>query len=280
MRAVILGLFAVSCSMQSNDRVKEIASVELKEASALEKVQGSDLLWAIEDAGNSNTIYGIGTEGKIKAEIIVNSENTDWESLASDSEGNLYIGDFGNNENDRQDLAIYKIDKAGLKAGNAKVSSTVNFYYPEQKEFPPHKTNRIFDCEGFIEYNGNFFLFTKNRSSKSEGSFNIYKVPNKAGKHAAVLIGTLSTCSEKSCQVTGADISDDGKTIALLTADKVYLVTGFTAEDFNNAKVEPLDLGHSSQKEGICFKNNNTLLIVDEKAKAGGGKIYEVKLTD
>jgi hypothetical protein len=94
------------------------------------------------------------------------------------------------------------------------------------------------------------------------------------------LVGTLSTCTGKTCQITGADISDDGKTIALLTADKVYLVTGFTAENFDSARIEPLDLGHNSQKEGICFKDNDTLLIVDEKTKKDGGKIYEAGIPD
>jgi hypothetical protein len=28
-----------------------------------------------------------------------------------DKDGNLYVGDFGNNDNERKDLCIYKIDK-------------------------------------------------------------------------------------------------------------------------------------------------------------------------
>jgi hypothetical protein len=96
MRSIlIIAVFAASCSLQKGDRVQEIASVELKEASALEKIQGSDLLWTIEDAGNKNSVYGIDRDGRVKAEITVNRDNKDWESLASDKAGNLYIGNFG-----------------------------------------------------------------------------------------------------------------------------------------------------------------------------------------
>jgi hypothetical protein len=36
--------------------------------------------------------------------------NIDWEDT-KDKNGNLYVGDFGNNDNERKDLCIYKIDK-------------------------------------------------------------------------------------------------------------------------------------------------------------------------
>lgn len=36
-------------------------------------------------------------------------ENNDWEDIAKDKNGFTYIGDFGNNDNDRKNLAIYKV---------------------------------------------------------------------------------------------------------------------------------------------------------------------------
>jgi sugar lactone lactonase YvrE len=40
--------------------------------------------------------------------------NIDWEDITKDKDGNLYVGDFGNNDNERKDLCIYKIDKKSL----------------------------------------------------------------------------------------------------------------------------------------------------------------------
>jgi hypothetical protein len=50
-----------------------------------------------------------------------------------DKEGNLYIGDFGNNENKREDLCIYKIAKDSLLKNTTKASYKVSFD-PEQKK--------------------------------------------------------------------------------------------------------------------------------------------------
>jgi hypothetical protein len=39
-----------------------------------------------------------------------------------------------------------------------------------------------------------------------------------------------------------------------------------------------IELNHISQKESICFKNNNTVLVADEQDKKTGGVVYEIKL--
>ena len=41
---------------------------------------------------------------------------------------------------------------------------------------------------------------------------------------------------------------------------------------------EMISLGHHSQKESICFKNNETLYIADEQNGVEGGNLYEFTL--
>lgn len=271
----LIPLFIASCS-GTETQLKEVGNLSLKEISGLAYSNGS--LWALEDSGNKNSIYKLSATGKIEEEIFVaNAKNNDWEELTSDKEGNLYIGDFGNNDNERKDLAIYKINAGNL----GKVSAVISFYYPEQKEFPPKKSNLIFDAEAFFEHEGNFYIFTKNRAKGFNGNFQIYKVPNRQGNHTAQLLGTLQTCDNfRKCAITGADISPDGTKAILLSGDKVWLLTNFGQDNFSKGSLQMLELGHWSQKEGIAFKDDNTLTIADEKAKKEGGKLYEVKLSE
>lgn len=277
--ASLSAIFFISCS--GNSQLTEIATTDLKEISGLEYLSQSKTLWALEDSGNRNKIYRIGEDGKSKDEIVItNIANRDWEELTSDAEGNLYIGDFGNNDNDRKDLAIYKIDKSSLNGKTAEATSKIAFYYPDQTEFPPKKSNRIYDCEAFFEHKGNFYLFTKNRSAKFDGKFNIYKIPNKQGNHKAELLGSLSTCDVyKKCAVTAADISPDGTKAALLTGGNVFVITNFKNGNFANGTMTRYDLGHVSQKEGLTFTDDDTLLIADEREKKTGGRLYKVTLS-
>ncbi|TRW25140.1 hypothetical protein FMM05_07480 [Flavobacterium zepuense] len=269
-------ILLLSCSSSEPTKLKEIASLSLKEVSGMEYINGE--LWALEDSGNDNKIYKIADDGSVAKEVtITNATNTDWEDMAADKEGNIYIGDFGNNNNDRKDLAIYK-----LAAGNlGTAADKITFYYSEQKAFPPKKSEWIYDVESFFVQNGNFYLFTKNRSKGFDGTVSVYRVPNKAGNHAAKLLGTIKTCGDyHTCALTSADISPDGTKVVLLSGDKIWLLTNFGTDNFAGCDMKQLNLNHYSQKEAICFKDNDNLYIADEKDGKEGKKLYSIKLSE
>ncbi|RYZ83321.1 MAG: hypothetical protein EOP04_20195, partial [Proteobacteria bacterium] len=121
----IFGIF-LSCTGNSQDIPTLTKKIKLKEASAIEIAPNSSLSWVIEDSGNKNIVYGLNLEGKIAHEITVsNAKNIDWEDLTSDENGNLYVGDFGNNDNTRKDLCIYKIEASSLKNDTAITLATL-----------------------------------------------------------------------------------------------------------------------------------------------------------
>lgn len=278
-RIIALPVLALMACSSGGDKLKVLGTLPVDEVSGIEYTDGK--LWTLEDHGNKNKIYRIAPDGTLQQQLTLKGvKNNDWEEITSDRQGNLYIGDFGNNDNDRKDLAIYKVDKNQLEGHEAEVSVITSFYYPEQKEFPPKKSERFFDVEAFFKHGGNFYLFTKNRSSRFNGDLFVYKVPNAPGYHEAKRIGVLNTCGMyKKCAVTAADISPDGKSAVLLAGDRLWLLTGFGTDDFGNAQMQEYLLDHHTQKEGICFKDTDTLLITDEKNKRGGGNLYEVKLS-
>ncbi|MBW4361584.1 esterase-like activity of phytase family protein [Flavobacterium taihuense] len=254
---------------------------KLKEVSGIVFTEKGNLFWTLEDSGNANKIYGLNANnGDVeKAITIENTLNIDWEDITKDAAGNLYIGDFGNNDNVRKDLCIYKINKNSLNQENAIPAYKISFSYPEQKEFPPKKTKLFFDVEGFFEIKNNFYLFTKNRSKGFDGTVLVYKVPNKGGFHQAVLMGKLKTCDNYNhCALTSATISPDASKVVLLTHDKIVILENFKGDNFLKGTQTAFKLDHFSQKEAICFKNNETLIIADEKTNKIGGNVYQVNL--
>lgn len=271
--------FLLLMSCQNFGQLKMLADLpkDLKEVSGTEIVPKSDLIWMINDGGNKPELYGLDEKGKIQKEIYIKAKNHDWEDLTSDEKGTIYIGDFGNNLNRRKNLSIIIVEHNELDEKNAEVDE-IEFEYPNQHKFPPKKKNRFFDTESFFYFKGSLYLFTKSRVKYKYGKTTLYKIPAKEGKYTAEIVGEYENCNDLECWITSADISADGKKVALLSQKNVLIFTDFKGDNFLSGKVQKIELTHRSQKEGICFKDNNSLLITDEKAHGEGGNLYELKL--
>lgn len=273
-----------ACSSKSQEhQLKEVFSLYKKhtEISGMIYQEPTQQLWMLQDKGNPPELYVYSVDGTFKHSVFVNDQkNTDWEDLSQDGFGNIYIGNFGNNENKRKDLRILKIDASQLRLKTVDVVQETTFYYEDQTDFPPKKSNLWYDCEAFVTTTDAFYLFTKNRGKGFDGSFFVYKIPNKAGNFKAQKIAVLKTCENfKSCAITGAAMNKNGNQIALLTHDKVLLIPFENDASFNQENITIKELGHYSQKEAITFKNNQELFVADEKEKGkDGGKVFALQL--
>ena len=285
VRSLTTAIAASTCFLacsQGNKKVLDAIELpkELKEVSGITYVKGNDILYAIEDSGNENTIYGLNAKAELVEEITIEGiENKDWEDITSDADGNLYIGDFGNNENARKDLVIYKVKAKDIQNKKVTAVEAIRFIYPEQTAFPPKKSGLFYDVEAFMLYNNNFYLFTKNRSKNFDGTTLLYCVPNVPGNHQAKLLGSFVTGPDYNHDaITGAALSPDKTKMALLSHSYVWVFKNFASDDFFNGEVTKMDLQHYSQKEAITFKDDATILIADEKTKKVGGKLYQYKI--
>lgn len=260
--------------------LKFLASLpyDLEEASGIELVKGSELLWMHNDSGNKPFIYGVDTYGYIQREVAVKAKNKDWEDVTSDDEGNLYIGDFGNNQNDRKDLVILKIKKEALFFDDEVVVEKIKFKYPDQYDFPPKKKLRFFNAESFFYSKGFLYVFTKSGVKNEYGKTKMYRIPTEKGKYEATFISEFNAGNHADYKITSASISPDQSKVALLTHNKILLFYNFISDDFLNGSFIEINLKHTSQKEAIAFKDNSTVWITDEKDGITGGNLYEFKL--
>lgn len=287
----LLSILMLSCHSDYGNLVLKAKLPKLmEEVSGIYYDARRDAFWMLNDSGNTSSVFLINSKGKIIRELKIDAKNTDWEDITMDAEGNLYIGDFGNNANNRRDLNIIKVAKPFLESTTAVPMEKIYFEFPEQKKFPPKKKERYYDVEGFFEWNDNFYIFTKSRVKNEIGRTFLYKVNNvqdykpakKYGVFKARLISDFTTCPEKGCWITGADISRDGKKMVLVNHRSAWIFTNFKGDNFFSGDAKEYPFLHDSQKESITFKNNRTLYVADEdESGTGSGRnLYLLKIEE
>jgi hypothetical protein len=220
-------------------------------------------------------LYGFNKSGKIKYEIkLDNAQNEDWESITQNDK-HIFVGDFGNNNGNRKNLCIYKIDKKDISdKGEQKVDvKEIEFKYADQDRFSYLDKTTPYDCEAMVAFNDKLYLFSKNWR---DGTTWQYEVPTKKGEYE---ISPTDTFNVK-CLVTGADISPDNKTLALVGYENyrsfIWLFSDFPGDRFFEGKSQHIKLEgiDGAQTEGICFLSNDSILVSCEKTQSHYQQVF------
>ena len=226
-------------------------------------------IWTHNDSGGKPILYQIDTNGVILKKIIVSGiKNTDWEDLANDYQGNIYIADIGNNLNKRKDLKILKIPHPDSVKTDRIKPEIIRFSYENQRTFPPKDSKLNFDAEALIAYKDSIFIFTKNRTKPYSRYTYIYAIPNKAGKHIAVLKDSiyLAHTHKFHSWITSATRNPKKDLVILLSHKKAWLIKSFRNKN-NRVLIKSRISGIYSQKEAIAFDLEENIWISNEKYK-------------
>lgn len=192
----------------------------IREASGLvESRQYPGVLWTLCDSQNDAAIYAIDDRGRLIREFAVTPAlNVDWESLAIDNQGYLYIGDVGNNAIPggfprRRIFSVREPDPRRLD-GPAFVRVERTYDY-----IPPRPG---FDVEGMFVKDAKLYLIEKSRT----GNAAIYDL-ELASKHDPSRPLPIHKVAELAAmpQITGADLSADEGRLAVSSYDYVASYT-------------------------------------------------------
>ena len=238
-------------------------------------------IWSHNDSGNENRIYSIDLSGNLLKTITVsNATNVDWEELALDDMKRLYICDVGNNNNDRQNLVIYRIPDPETITGNTVTAEAIRFTYEDQTGFPPPASLRHYDMEAVVWHNDSLFMFTKDRSSPLSGYTRMYKVPALPGNHVAKYAGSFYLGDNVALvRVTAADIDHINGRLVLLTSLRLVVFSEYTGSRFFEGKVAYYPFTTiPGQVEAVIFAGGNDLYITSEGAGSTPGWLFKTTL--
>ena len=260
---------------------KKIFTIDAKltEISGIE-YDKKNRLWGINDGGNGAFIHQISKSGEVTRSIeITNAKNLDWEDMTQDDFGHFFIGDFGNNDNDRKWLTIYKIENPIDIKTDKTSAEIIKFTNPDVID-SNSTDNQHYDLEAFVYFNNKLYLFSKNRSTPFNGKTMLYRIGDHAANYQAEYVDSFTTCTslKELCWITSAALSPDRTKLVLLDSERLWLFENWHADDFFSGAAYQIDLGIVTQKESVTFADNNTIIFTDEEFFGMGRNAYSIKL--
>ncbi len=253
---------------------------DLREISGLTRSSGR--WWGHADSGANPEFFNLKPEnGQVLQKIsLQNAHNRDWEDIAADSL-HLYLGDFGNNSNNRTNLGLYRVPLSKIGTSNSESVAEgdwqfVSFAYADQTDFSAQpEDSSVYDCEAAIFFRGKIHLFTKSRKTYRTAHYVVNEMTGKAEKLEEFNSDGL---------ITGASLSPDGKLVALLGYDLrsfipkvfVWLLWDWQMDGgdllFSGNK-RRIELGTAlavGQSEGIGFADNRRGYLCNERTEFNG----------
>ncbi|MUV14141.1 hypothetical protein [Noviluteimonas gilva] len=202
-----------------------------------------DTLWLLQDGGNGAMLHAISRRGSRIASVrVAGVRNTDWEDLdAFQWQGRhwLLIADTGDNGGLRRTMQLHVVPEPDplVDGGALSPAWSIAFRWPDGPR----------DCEAVAvdAKAGEVLLISKKRKPAQ-----LFSVPLRRARGVVIArrIGTLAEAPAEAGsdgsdarrvalgrQVTGADLSPDGLTLAVLTYDRLLLYKRAAGEPWSTA---------------------------------------------
>jgi hypothetical protein len=254
----------------------KLNSEMIPESSGLAKSRvHDDVFWTHNDSGDSARLFAFDSKGHLikpprtisyKGIAVLGALNVDWEDIASDDKGSLFIGDIGNNKRNKKLFIIYKINEPSPSEDIAViVEQTINIYYPGEEESSLGLEH--INAEAMFWAKNHLLIITKAGRSRYSRLYAL-SLENLVNENPLTLISSFDFKG----MVTGADASADGSRVAVLTYNGIWL---FSMEEnslnFFTGDIRWLPI-RAGQCEAICF-DGNSLVISNEQ-----GRIYKIQI--
>lgn len=254
----------------ASDEIRPFANVTYKKLNEISGIIKSkkypNIYYSHNDSGDKPTIYAFDITKKLNKKNIIKidikgADAIDWEDIAYYGDS-ILIGDFGNNENKRKDLCIYMMNEPNpYKDEKAKVVKKIDIEFEDQKKFPPK--NRRFDIEAMFSDGKSIYILTKHRDDTMTNLYKLKTIDKKVN-----ILEKISTFDAKE-KVTGADISQDGKKVLMLTYKGIWVFENFYGEDIFSGKNRYIKL-KKAQYEAIAFDGNDIVFTTEQ------GEVFKI----
>jgi hypothetical protein len=219
----------------------------------------------------------------------------DWEDVAADPKGRIYILDGGDNPPcKRTDKTIMRFAEPKIGVEDKPLSlrvkpELVRFDYPDgaKPDLPASKNADRYDAECLLvdPKSGDIYLVTK-RDNRNVARARVYKLPASLTRWDSPAIHLLEFVAEVSSRatgmITGGDVSPDGRRVVLRNYTTAFEFTLPVDSPFGSVfTLTPtaVSLLIEPQGEGICYAHDGRSLVTTSEVQWLGRRSFPIYIT-
>jgi hypothetical protein len=238
---------------------------ELQEGSGVAASKRSpNRFWAHNDSGEP-VLFALDSKGTVVDRVRVpGAKVDDWEAVAvgpCPAGSCIYIGDIGDNDAERRNVTIYRLQEPADTSGSAGSVDVFRARYPDGA----HDAETL-----LVTPKGDILIVTKGDT----GPVGLYRLPSDAKPGSTSTLQSIGRPRQPGKapadeRITDGAVSPGGEWVALRTSDAILL---YRAEDLmsgNWKEASRLSLKglDEPQGEGIAFGDESTIYLVGEGGK-------------
>ena len=257
--------------------VVQLATLEdrkVRESSGLVASRRTDgIFWTHNDSGDLPLVYAFDRAGRSRGTFRVEgAQALDWEDIAAGpgpagGQSYLYVGDIGDNGRERDSVVVYRFPEpepaaqdGGREARPTERAEAIRLRYPDGR----HNAEAL----AVHPSTGDIYIVTK--ASAEAGVYKLAAPFDPKATGTLTKVATLRGPDFFGTLVTGADISPDGRRVALCDYAQGYELTlpegGKGFDDIWRQPPRALSLGARLQGESIAYRlDGAALLATSEK---------------
>jgi hypothetical protein len=174
------------------------------------------VLWTHNDSGDRPRVLAVGIDGHLLADVtLTNADAFDWEDIAA-GPATLYVGDIGDNLDQRESIVVYRIAEPHVRGGDAPAAT-------RSRRIELRYADGARDAEALLRdpVSGALVIVTKTSTGRSGVYVAADPVPGTTStmrRRATLALGAGQS-------VTAGDVSADGRTIVLRTYTTAFAWT-------------------------------------------------------
>jgi hypothetical protein len=238
------------------ESVGKLRHEPIREASGLvQSRRYPGIFWVLNDSGNPPALFAVERDGALVREYRVNIPNIDWEDVATDEQGRLYIGEIGNNDGRLAVRGVYRLDEPDPRIDGERTLSinAASYYHMPQ--------GARFDAEALVIDRDRALIVAKTFDRREA---EVYSFPLEPAapllrparpRRVAVLAGFLEP-------VTGADLAPDGRLVVCsLKSVGIYQKSG--GDRFDRLAIREFRV--EDQIEAVCWDGWDIILAGEDR---------------